>query len=278
MSTLETTTKVKGQPINLYYEDYGEGKPVILIHGWPLNHRMWEYQIESIVEAGFRCIAYDRRGFGASDKPWTGYDYDSLAKDLNDLITKLDLTDATIVGFSMGGGEVARYIANYGTSKLSKAALISAVPPFMLKTDDNPDGLDAETFEGFKKNLRKDRPGFLSEFGDQFLNFEDNSDRISEDMAHYYWSIGCQASPNATLECVDSFGKTDFREDLKKFDIPTLVVHGTADQVVPIEMSGKKSAEMIANSEYHEVMDAPHGLVLTHTAEFNRLLVDFLKK
>lgn len=149
MSFIETTSKEKGKHINLYYEDYGEGKPVILIHGWPLSHRMWEYQINSIVDAGFRCIAYDRRGFGDSDKPWTNYDYNTLAKDLEDIITKLELSEVTIIGFSMGGGEVARYIGNYGTSKLSKAALISAVPPFMLKTDDNPEGLEKEVFEGF---------------------------------------------------------------------------------------------------------------------------------
>ena len=278
MSFIETTSEEKGKKINLFYEDYGEGKPVILIHGWPLSNRMWEYQISEIVDAGFRCIAYDRRGFGDSDKPWNGYDYDTLAKDLNDIITNLGLTNVTLVGFSMGGGEVARYIGNYGTAKLDKAALISAVPPFMLKTDDNPDGLEKEVFEGFKKELRKDRPGFLSGFGDDFLNFEDNSDRVSEDMAHYYWTIGCQGSSNATIKCVDSFGMTDFREDLKKFDIPTLVVHGDADGVVPIEMSGKKSADMIKNSEFHTIQDAPHGLVLTHTAEFNKIFIEFLKK
>ncbi|SDR66026.1 alpha/beta hydrolase [Gramella sp. MAR_2010_147] len=278
MSFIETTSKEKGKNINLYYEDYGEGKPVILIHGWPLSHRMWEYQINEVVEAGFRCIAYDRRGFGDSDKPWTNYDYDSLAKDLNDIITRLDLSEVSIVGFSMGGGEVARYIGNYGTSKLSKAGLISAVPPFMLKTDNNPDGLEKEVFEGFKKEIKKDRPAFLKGFGKQFVNFDKVGDRISEEMADYYWSIACNASPNATLECIDSFGLTDFRDDLKKIDVPTLVVHGDADQIVPIEISGKKSADAISKSEYHVIEEAPHGLVLTHTAEFNKILIDFLKK
>ena len=277
MSFIETTSKEKGKSLRLYYEDYGEGKPVILIHGWPLSHRMWEYQISEVVEAGFRCIAYDRRGFGDSDKPWTNYDYDSLAKDLNDIITNLGLTEVTIVGFSMGGGEVARYIGNYGTSKLSKAALISAVPPYMLKTDDNPDGMERDVFEGFKKEIKKDRPAFLQGFGKQFVNFDKVGDRISQEMADYYWSIACKASPNATLECIDSFGLTDFRDDLKKFDIPTLVVHGDADQIVPIEISGKKSADMISNSEYHEIEEAPHGLILTHTAEFNNILMKFLK-
>ncbi|QYA25755.1 alpha/beta hydrolase [Gramella sp. MT6] len=277
MSFIETTSKEKGKHINLYYEDYGEGKPVILIHGWPLSHRMWEYQINSIVEAGFRCIAYDRRGFGDSDKPWTNYDYNTLAKDLEDIITKLELSEVTIIGFSMGGGEVAHYIGNYGSSKLSKAALISAVPPFMLKTEDNPEGLEKEVFEGFKKEIKKDRPSFLQGFGKQFVNFDKVGDRISQEMADYYWSIACKASPNATLDCIDSFGLTDFREDLEKFDIPTLVVHGDADQIVPIEISGKKSAELIANSEYHVIEEAPHGLVLTHTAEFNKILLDFLK-
>lgn len=277
MSFIETTSKQKDKPVKLYYEDYGEGQPVILIHGWPLSGKMWEYQVEKVVEAGFRCITYDRRGFGQSDRPWDGYDYDTLAKDLNDIITKLGLVDAIIVGFSMGGGEVARYIGNYGTSKLAKAALISAVPPFMLKTDDNPDGLEKEVFEGFKKEIRNDRPGFLAGFGKKFLNFEDNTDKISEDLANFYWGVACSASPKATIDCVDSFGLTDFREDLKKVDIPTLVVHGDADQIVPIEISGKKSADMIGQATYKVVEGAPHGLILTHTHEFNRILIDFLK-
>jgi len=277
MSFIETTSKERNKNIKLFYEDYGEGKPVILIHGWPLSHRMWEYQVNAVVDAGFRCIAYDRRGFGESDKPWTNYDYDSLAQDLNDIITKLGLSEVTVVGFSMGGGEVARYIGKYGTANLSKAALISAVPPFMLKTDDNPDGLEKEVFEGFKEEIKKDRPAFLKGFGKQFVNFDKVGDRISQEMADYYWSIACKGSPNATLECIDSFGLTDFRKDLKEFDIPTLVVHGDADQIVPIEISGKKSANMIANSEYHVIEEAPHGLVLTHTAEFNKIFIDFLK-
>ncbi len=277
MSFIETTSEQKGNKVKLFYEDYGEGQPVILIHGWPLSGKMWEYQVEKIVEAGFRCITYDRRGFGQSDRPWGPYSYDALAEDLNDLITKLGLVDAIIVGFSMGGGEVARYIGNYGTSKLAKAALISAVPPFMLKTDDNPEGLEKEVFEGFKKDIRKDRPGFLAGFGKQFLNFDDNKDRISEDLANFYWSIACNASPKATIDCVDSFGLTDFREDLKKVDVPTLVVHGDADQIVPIEISGKKSADMIGQAKYKVIEGAPHGLVLTHTEEFNKIFIDFLK-
>jgi non-heme chloroperoxidase len=277
MSIIETTSKEKGKNVQLFYEDFGEGQPVILIHGWPLSHRMWEYQISAIVEAGFRCIAYDRRGFGDSDKPWEAYDYDSLAKDLNDIINKLNLKDCIIVGFSMGGGEVARYIGNHGTGKLAKAALISAVPPFMLKTNENPEGLEKEVFEGFKEEIKKDRPGFLSGFGKKFLNFEKNEDRLSEDMLKYYWNIACKASPKATLDCIDSFGLTDFREDLKKFDIPTLIVHGDADEIVPIDISGDKSAELIANRQYEVIQEAPHGLVLTHSAEFNKILIDFLK-
>lgn len=277
MSFIETTSKQKDKPVKLYYEDYGEGQPVILIHGWPLSGKMWEYQVEKVVEAGFRCITYDRRGFGQSDRPWDGYDYDTLAKDLNDIITKLGLVDAIIVGFSMGGGEVARYIGNYGTSKLAKAALISAVPPFMLKTDDNPDGLEKEVFEGFKKEIRNDRPGFLAGFGKKFLNFEDNTDKVTEDLANFYWGIACSASPKATIDCVDSFGLTDFREDLKKVDIPTLVVHGDADEIVPIEISGKKSADMIGQATYKVIEGAPHGLILTHTHEFNKIFIDFLQ-
>lgn len=278
MNFIETTSIEKEKNVRLFYEDYGEGQPVILIHGWPLSHRMWEYQIDAIVAAGFRCITYDRRGFGDSDKPWEGYDYDTLAKDLNDLISQLDLSDAIIVGFSMGGGEVARYIGKYGTSKLSKAALISAVPPFMLKTKDNPDGVEKEVFEGFTKEIRHDRQKFLKGFSEKFVNFDKKSDRISQEQVNYYWAVACKASANATIKCIDSFGTTDFRKDLEKFDIPTLVVHGDADQIVPLEISGEKSAKIIEESEFHKITEAPHGLVLTHTEEFNRILISFLKK
>jgi len=270
-------SKTATEEVNIFYEDFGKGHAVILIHGWPLSHRMWEYQIEDIVNAGFRCIAYDRRGFGESDKPWGKYDYDTLASDLNNLIDHLELTDAILVGFSMGGGEVARFVGNYGTKKIAKAALISAVPPFMLKTSDNPEGLDKEVFEGFKKNIRDDRAGFLAGFGDKFVNYSDNKEKISKDQVHLNWSIACKASPKATIDCVDSFGLTDFREDLKKFDVPTLVVHGDADQIVPIEIAGKKSKDLIKNAKYEVIKEAPHGLVFTHKKEFNKILIDFLK-
>lgn len=278
MNYIKTTQEEKGKKVKLFYEDYGEGKPVILIHGWPLSHKMWEYQIEEVVNAGFRCITYDRRGFGASDKPWEGYNYDTLASDLNDVINTLDLSEVTIVGFSMGGGEVARYIGDYGTKKLSKAALISAVPPFMLKTENNPDGLEKDIFEGFKEEIRKDRAGFLEGFGDNFYNFDKNKDRISEAQKHLDWSIACSASAKATLDCVDAFGHTDFREDLKKFDVPTLIVHGDADEVVPMDIAGKKSNELIENATFKVIEGAPHGLMVTHKKELNDILLQFLKR
>ncbi|PRX43343.1 alpha/beta fold hydrolase [Salegentibacter salegens] len=277
MNYIETKNEEKGKKIKLFYEDYGEGQPVILIHGWPLSHRMWEYQVEKIVDAGFRCISYDRRGFGDSDKPWEGYDYDTLASDLNDVITALGLSKVVVVGFSMGGGEVARFIGKYGTANIEKAALISAVPPFMLKTDDNPDGLENEVFEGFKNEIRKDRQGFLAGFGDKFYNFSKNSSKLSKDLKHHHWAIACSASPKATLDCIDSFGLTDFREDLKSFDVPTLVVHGDDDEIVPIDIAGKKSKELIKNSTFEVIEGGPHGLIVTHKDELNEILVRFLK-
>ncbi|MDP5044799.1 alpha/beta fold hydrolase [Leeuwenhoekiella sp. NPDC079379] len=278
MNYLETTSTENDESIKLFYHDYGSGDPVILIHGWPLSHQMWEYQVEPLINAGHRVIAYDRRGFGKSDKPWGGYDYDTLAKDLNDLINVLNLTNITLVGFSMGGGEVSRYIGNYGTSKLKKAALISSVAAFMLKTDDNPKGVPAETFEQFKAGVRKDRLSFLEDFGNNFVNYGDNKDRISKSQVHFNWSVASQASPKATVDCIDSFGTTDFREDLKSFDIPTLIVHGDADQVVPIEPSAKQAASIVKGSTLEIINDAPHGLVFTHTEELNKILIDFLAK
>jgi len=278
MNYIETKNEENGKTIKLAYEDYGEGQPVILIHGWPLSKHMWEYQKEKIVNAGFRCISYDRRGFGESDKPWSGYDYDTLASDLNDIITALGLSNAIIVGFSMGGGEVARFIGKYGTANVSKAALISAVPPFMLKTDDNPDGLEKEVFEGFKEEIRKDRAGFLGGFGKKFYNFDKNKDRISEEQKHFDWSIACKASAKATLDCVDAFGLTDFREDLKQFDVPTLIVHGDDDEIVPIDIAGKKSKDLIKDNTFEVIEGAPHGLVMTHKKELNEILLRFLDK
>lgn len=239
---------------------------------------MWEYQIAELVAAGYRVIAYDRRGFGQSDRPWNGYDYDTLASDLNDLIGHLELKDVILIGFSMGGGEVARYIGIYGTQKISKAVLIGAVTPFLLKTDDNPDGVDADVFEGMKEGISKDRPGFFKEFGKNFMNYDQNKDRISEAQLDLNWNIACHASPKGTLDCVDSFGKTDFREDCKKFDIPTLVVHGDADNIVPIDVSGAKAKELIPNADYKIIENAPHGLMMTHRKELNKVILDFLKK
>ena len=277
MSYFKTSSIENRENIKLYYEDYGTGDPVILIHGWPLSAQMWEYQTQVLVEAGHRVISYDRRGFGRSDKPWSGYDYDTLAKDLNDLITGLDLENVTIVGFSMGGGEVSRYIGNYGTSKLKKAALVSSVAAFMLKTDDNPDGVPQETFDGFKAAIRKDRLAFLKDFGNNFVNYDDNKDKISEAQVHFNWSIAAGASPKGTLDCITSFGTTDFRADLEKFDIPTLIIHGDADQVVPIKPSGEQAASIVKGSRYEVIKGAPHGLVFTHTEEVNKILIDFLK-
>ncbi len=277
MSYLNTSSSENGEPIQLFFEQYGEGQPVILIHGWPLSHQMWEYQTQIIVDAGYQVVAYDRRGFGKSSKPYYGYDYDTLAKDLNDLINALDLKDVILTGFSMGGGEVARYIGTYGTDKVAKAALVSSVVPFMLKTSDNPDGVPQETFESFQKNIKEDRLAFLKEFGETFVNYKDNKKRISEAQVHFNWSVAAAASPKATLDCIDSFGKTDFREDCKKFDVPTLIVHGDADQVVPIETAGQAAAKILKDSNYQIIKGAPHGLVFTHTEEFNTLFLDFLK-
>lgn len=276
MSYLNTTSSENGESIQLYYEQYGEGQPVILIHGWPLSHQMWEYQIQEIVAAGFQVVAYDRRGFGQSSKPFSGYDYDTLAKDLHDLITGLNLKNVILAGFSMGGGEVARYIGNYGTDNVAKAALISSIVPYMKKASDNPEGVPEETFEEFKANVKADRLGFLKGFGNNFVNYEDNKDNISEAQLHYNWTLAAGASPKGTLDCIDSFGKTDFRKDVKKFDIPTLIIHGDADEVVPIETSGKAAAKLLPESTFKIIKGAPHGLIFTHTKEVNTTLLEFL--
>ncbi|WP_438767390.1 alpha/beta fold hydrolase [Kushneria sp. TE3] len=264
--------------IDLYYQDCGQGPTVVLIHGWPLSHRMWEYQINALTEAGYRCIAYDRRGFGESEKPWHGYDYDTLADDLAGLLEHLDIDDATLVGFSMGGGEVARYLGRHGSKRIRGAVLVGAVPPYMLKTDNNPEGVDQSIFDDMLANVKQDRPGFLGGFGKLFVNHEGRAPTLSDELLAYNQSIANFASPRATQECIKAFGFTDFRQDLEKFDVPTLVIHGDDDQIVPLAASGQRSADMIKNARLEIVKDGPHGLNFTHAQELNRLLIDFLEQ
>ncbi|MCH2490825.1 MAG: alpha/beta hydrolase [Flavobacteriales bacterium] len=278
MGYIKTTSKERNDYINLYYEDYGTGQPVVLIHGWPLSNVMWEYQKQAIVEAGYRCISYDRRGFGSSDRPWRGYDYDTMAQDLFDLINALHLDEVILVGFSMGGGELARYVGNYGTKKLSKLVFLSSIAPFMLKTDDNPEGVDEDTFESFKEAIKQDRLGFLDDFGKNFFNYKDNKDKISSSQLHYNWGIAAGASPKGTVDCIDAFGKTDLRQDLKNINIPTLFIHGDADEVVPMAPTAKQGHELVPNSTLEIIEGAPHGCVFTHKEQVNKLLINFFEK
>lgn len=265
------------QPIELYYETQGTGKPVVLIHGWPLSGRAWEAQLPALVEAGYQVITYDRRGFGQSSKPWNGYDYDTLAQDLKGLMEALDLQDATIVGFSMGGGEVARYLGKYGSERVSKAVLASAVPPYLFKADDNPDGgLEEADIQGFLDGVSDDRIAFLNDFTKNFFTPKDGKSLVSKPMRLYNHDIAAFASAKATFDCVKSFSYTDFRDDLKAFDVPTLVIHGDADQIVPFEASGERSHDMIADSKLHVVEGGPHGINVTHSEEFNKTLIAFL--
>ncbi len=277
MAFIETTSKEKDRPISLYYEDFGEGNPVILIHGWPLSSAMWEQQRWAIIEAGYRCITYDRRGFGLSDRSWTGYDYDTLAQDLKDLIDQLDLNNVTLVGFSMGGGELARYVGKFGTEKISKLIFLSSIAPFMMKTDDNPDGVPEENLDGIKVNIQKDRLKFLTEFSKGFYNYDDNKDTVSQELLHYDWGIAAGASPKGTIDCVNAFGKTDLREDVKKIDVPTLFIHGSADNTVPIKPTAQQGHELVANSKLEIIEGAPHGCIITHKEKVNELILNFLK-
>ena len=271
-----TIGQENSMPINLYYEDHGAGRPVVLIHGWPLSGRSWEKQVTALVGAGHRVITYDRRGFGQSSQPWSGWDYDTLAADLDTVLTKLDLHDAALVGFSMGGGEVARYIGRHGTERVSSAVFVSAVPPFLLKTKDNPEGVDVSAFDGIRAGLAKDRLFFLSKFLADFYNADTlKGDRVSDEAIRYSWSIAAAASPRATIELVAAWG-TDFRRDLARFDLPTLVVHGDADRIVPFAASGKRTSELVKNSRLIVVKGAPHGLNWTHAEDLNRALIEFI--
>jgi len=262
--------------IDIYYEDHGDGQPVILIHGYPLNGRSWEKQHRVLLDAGYRVIAYDRRGFGNSSQPTVGYDYDTFAADLNTLVEHLDLTNVALVGFSMGTGEVTRYLGTYGSRRVSKAALLGAIPPFLLKTDDNPEGVDQSVFDGIRAAVVADRPAYFKAFLDDFYNVDVlGGTRISEQAWQASFNVAVAASPYAADACVPTW-LTDFRADLPKIDVPTLLVHGDADRILPFDATAKRLPGLIADLKFVVVEGGPHNIAWTHPEEVNKALLDFL--
>ena len=268
---IETAPNVK-----LYVKDYGQGKPVILIHGWPLSNEMWEYQIDTLVQNNFRVIAYDRRGFGKSSQPWDGYDYDTLTDDLAAIIEQLNLEEAALVGFSMGGGEVVRYFSRHGGKGVSKAVLISSITPFQLQTDSNPNGIPQEKYDGIAEQIKADRIGFLDNFGKTFFGVSFISKPISTPLLDYYRMLCSFASPRATLECAKSFSSTDFREEMAFVNVPTLIIHGDEDKTVPIEISSEVATKLIPDNKFIIYEGAPHGLFYIEKDKLNSDLIEFL--
>lgn len=271
MSTIKTTDGTE-----LYVKDWGTGRPVILMHGWPLSSDSWDDQAMALADAGYRAIAYDRRGFGRSSQPWGGYTYDTLADDLAAVIEQTGATDATLVGFSMGGGEVARYMSRHGGKGVVKAALIASIVPFMLKTPDNPDGVDQATFDEMTKGMKEDRAKFFAGFFKDFFGVSLMSHPASAELLEWARSVSMQAGLKPTLACAKAFATTDFRPDLSAFLVPTLIIHGTDDKTVPIDASGRAAAKGIANSVLVEYDGAPHGLFATHKERFTQDLLRFV--
>lgn len=272
-ASLSTKCCMEKGKVKIYYEDVGFGKPVILIHGWPLSGRSWEKQVTFLVSAGYRVITYDRRGFGWSSQPYSGYDYDTFASDLHSLILSLNLRDVTLVGFSMGGGEVARYIGKYGTSNVCKAVFAAAVPPYLLGSG----GISTETVSNIQTSIIEDRQSFLKTFVTNFFTASGNIG-VSDEVLHYFYDIAKFASPKGTLDCVKAFSETDFRPDLKKFSsLPTLVIHGDADMIVPYNNSGALMQTYISNCQSHVIKNGSHGINQCNSAEFNSVLLAFLK-
>ena len=271
-----TVGKENSGTIDLYYEDHGRGEPVVLVHGWPLSSKSWEKQVPVLLDAGYRVVAYDRRGFGNSRGPACVYEYDTLAEDLHKIMTELDLADATLVGFSMGGGEVARYLGTYGSDRVERAVFISAIPPFLLKTSDNPEGVEGNVFDGIMDSIAADRPAFLSGFLSNFYNVDVfGGDRVSDEVVRLSWNVAAAASPVGTLDSVSAW-LTDFRGDLASIDVPVLVIHGDADRIVPFAASGKRIPGLIRESRLVVIEGGPHGIIWTHAGRVNRELLDFL--
>ena len=274
----DSAESVAGDSVRLHIDDSGGGgRPVLLIHGWPMSARSWEPQQQALRAAGYRVVAYDRRGFGRSDKPPSGYGYDTLADDLQRVIETCDLQDVTLVGFSMGGGEVARYIATHGETRLHSVVFAAAVPPYLMKSFDNPEGpLTPDQAQQMKRSLERDRSAFFEQFSREFFS-ANGALRVSESQRGDALELCEQSDPHAALACMDAFGTTDFREDLRKVTVPTLVIHGDADAIVPVEGSGQRTHRAIAHSELVILNGAPHGLNVSHAQAFNQALLAFLQ-
>jgi non-heme chloroperoxidase len=263
-------------PIEIHYEDHGSGDPVVLIHGYPLNGNSWERQERELLANGHRVISYDRRGFGRSSQPTVGYDYDTFAADLNKLLEHLDLSDIVLVGFSMGSGEVTRYLGTYGSARVRKAALLGAIPPYLLKTEDNPEGVDGEVFEQIKAAIAKDRYAWFKDFFDNFYNTDTlMPERISEQAWQGSFNVAAGASPFASYACVDTW-LTDFRGDLPKIDVPVLIVHGTDDRILPFEATAARLPDLIDDVRLVAVEGGPHNIAWTHPNEVNQALLEFI--
>ena len=263
-------------PIEIHYEDHGSGQPVVLIHGYPLNGNSWERQERELLASGYRVIRYDRRGFGRSSQPTIGYDYDTFAADLNALLEHLDLNDIVLGGFSMGTGEVTRYLGNYGSGRVSRAMMFGVIPPFLLKTDDNPEGVDGSVFEGIKEAIVKDRYAYFKDFLDNFYNVDKLApERISDQAWQASFNVAAAASPYATYACVDTW-LTDFRDDLPKLDVPVLVVHGTEDRILPFDNTAARLPELIDDLQLVKVEGGPHNIGWTHPEVLNMAMFEFL--
>jgi non-heme chloroperoxidase len=276
MSSYIKVGQENSTPIELYYEDHGSGSPVVLIHGWPLSGASWEKQTAALLAAGHRVITYDRRGFGASSQPTIGYNYDRFAADLDAVLNGLNLTEVSLVGFSMGTGEVTRYIGKYGTKRVRKAVLIGTLGPYLVKAPDNPEGVDRSVFEGIKAAIRADRPALLMEFLRNFYNYDVTGGKlVSERVLEANWNVAAGASATGTLACVDAWIE-DFRQDIARNTIPTLLLHGDADRILPADAASRRQAKLIKNVRFVELKGGPHGVLWTHAEEVNSELVKFL--